>query len=189
MLIEAGLTDPRVTYWEPAKWAQLLRARMTGGGPILLKTNMEAGHGGAAGRFDELEEVALRQAFAVAAVGGDVQRLSPGVLFDETLQFLHRGEAIDAMRGFGVDRAVGIHGVTGAIGVILAEDRRSCGRFRRLLVAGFGQNSGTGSDAGSGTGSDAGSCAATGSAVSGASAPISSGSCSATGASAAISQS
>jgi oligopeptidase B len=73
MLIEAGLTDPRVTYWEPAKWAQILRQRMTGGGPILLKTNMEAGHGGAAGRFDELEEAALRQAFAIAAVGGDVE--------------------------------------------------------------------------------------------------------------------
>jgi oligopeptidase B len=72
MLIEAGLADPRVTYWEPAKWAQVLRERMTGGGPILLKTNMEAGHGGAAGRFDELEEAALRQAFAVAAVGGEV---------------------------------------------------------------------------------------------------------------------
>jgi oligopeptidase B len=72
MLIEAGLTDPRVTYWEPAKWAQVLRERMTGGGPILLKTNMEAGHGGAAGRFDELEEAALRQAFAVAAAGGYV---------------------------------------------------------------------------------------------------------------------
>jgi oligopeptidase B len=67
MLIEAGLTDPRVTYWEPAKWAQQLRARMTGGGPILLKTNMEAGHGGASGRYDELDEIALRQAFAIAA--------------------------------------------------------------------------------------------------------------------------
>lgn len=67
MLIEAGLTDPRVTYWEPAKWAQQLRARMTGGGPILLKTNMEAGHGGASGRYDELDEVALRQAFAIEA--------------------------------------------------------------------------------------------------------------------------
>ena len=69
MLIEGGLADPRVTYWEPAKWAQQLRARMTGGGPVLLKTNMEAGHGGASGRFDELEEVALRQAFAIAAAG------------------------------------------------------------------------------------------------------------------------
>ena len=70
MLIEAGLTDPRVTYWEPAKWAQQLRARMTGGGPILLKTNMEAGHGGASGRYDELDEIALRQAFAIEATGG-----------------------------------------------------------------------------------------------------------------------
>jgi oligopeptidase B len=68
MLIEGGVTDPRVTYWEPAKWAQQLRARMTGGGPILLKTNMEAGHGGASGRYDELEEVARRWAFAIEAV-------------------------------------------------------------------------------------------------------------------------
>jgi oligopeptidase B len=70
MLIEAGLTDPRVTYWEPAKWAQALRARMSGGGPILLKTNMGAGHGGASGRYDELEEAALRQAFALAVAFG-----------------------------------------------------------------------------------------------------------------------
>jgi oligopeptidase B len=68
MLIEAGVTDPRVTYWEPAKWAQKLRATMTGGGPILLKTNMAAGHGGASGRYDELEDVALRWAFAIEAV-------------------------------------------------------------------------------------------------------------------------
>ncbi len=68
MLIEAGLTDPRVTYWEPAKWAQKLRDVMTGGGPILLKTNMDAGHSGAAGRYDELEDIAWRYAFAIEAV-------------------------------------------------------------------------------------------------------------------------
>ena len=55
----AGLTDPRVTYWEPAKWVARLRATMTGGGPVMLRINMEAGHGGAAGRFDRLKEVAL----------------------------------------------------------------------------------------------------------------------------------
>jgi oligopeptidase B len=66
----AGLTDPRVTYWEPAKWAARLRATMTGGGPILLRVNMEAGHGGASGRFDRLEEVALAYAFAIKASQG-----------------------------------------------------------------------------------------------------------------------
>jgi oligopeptidase B len=69
ILALGGLTDPRVTYWEPAKWVARLRATMTGGGPVLLKINMEAGHGGAAGRFDRLEEVALIYAFALAAVG------------------------------------------------------------------------------------------------------------------------
>ncbi len=67
MLIEAGLTDPRVTYWEPAKWAARLRATMTGGGPVLLRTNMEAGHGGASGRFDRLKEIAVEYAFAIWA--------------------------------------------------------------------------------------------------------------------------
>ena len=68
ILALGGLTDPRVTYWEPAKWVARLRATMTGGGPILLRTNMDAGHGGASGRFDHLNDVALQYAFALACV-------------------------------------------------------------------------------------------------------------------------
>ena len=65
----AGLTDPRVTYWEPAKWVAKLRETNTGGAPIFLKTNMDAGHGGASGRFDRLKETALTQAFALWVCG------------------------------------------------------------------------------------------------------------------------
>jgi oligopeptidase B len=70
----AGLTDPRVTYWEPAKWVARLRAAMTGGGPVLLKTNMGAGHGGASGRFDRLNEIAAEYAFALGCVYGNAAR-------------------------------------------------------------------------------------------------------------------
>ncbi len=69
ILVLAGLTDPRVTYWEPAKWAAKLRALKTDQNPLLLRTNMDAGHGGAAGRFDRLDEVALVYAFALETVG------------------------------------------------------------------------------------------------------------------------
>jgi oligopeptidase B len=69
ILAMGGLTDPRVTYWEPAKWVARLRATMTGGGPVLLRTNMGAGHGGAPGRFSRLDEVAIAYAFALWAVG------------------------------------------------------------------------------------------------------------------------
>ncbi len=65
ILALAGLTDPRVTYWEPAKWVAQLRAIGTGDPLILLRTNMEAGHAGASGRFDRLKEVALAYAFAL----------------------------------------------------------------------------------------------------------------------------
>jgi len=69
ILAMGGLTDPRVTYWEPAKWIARLRATMTSGGPVLLRTNMGAGHGGASGRFHRLDEVAIAYAFALWAVG------------------------------------------------------------------------------------------------------------------------
>jgi oligopeptidase B len=60
-----GLTDPRVTYWEPAKWVARLRERNTSNRLVLLQINMEAGHGGASGRFEALKEVALDYAFAL----------------------------------------------------------------------------------------------------------------------------
>ncbi|MGY8639138.1 S9 family peptidase [Bradyrhizobium sp. 14AA] len=69
ILAMGGLTDPRVTYWEPAKWIARLRATMSGGGPVLLRTNMGAGHGGASGRFNRLDEIAIVYAFALWAAG------------------------------------------------------------------------------------------------------------------------
>ncbi|WGM31011.1 S9 family peptidase [Brevundimonas sp. NIBR11] len=68
ILATGGLSDPRVTYWEPEKWVAKLRPATTSGKPVLLKINMEAGHGGASGRFDYLKEVAHDHAFAVWAI-------------------------------------------------------------------------------------------------------------------------
>jgi oligopeptidase B len=77
---ERGVSDPRVTYWEPAKWAAKLRHEAPGGGPYFLRINMEAGHGGASGRWESLRETAIDFAFALAAVGkaGDVRLEGPG---------------------------------------------------------------------------------------------------------------
>ena len=63
MLVTAGLNDPRVTYWEPAKWVARLRELKTDGNELLLKTNMGAGHGGKSGRFESLREMAEEVAF------------------------------------------------------------------------------------------------------------------------------
>ena len=69
MFITGGLSDPRVTYWEPSKWVARLRHDAPDGGPYFLKINMDAGHGGASGRFEGLKETATEYAFALAAVG------------------------------------------------------------------------------------------------------------------------
>jgi oligopeptidase B len=63
MLVTAGLSDPRVTYWEPAKWVARLRAEKTDDRLLLLKTNMAAGHRGASGRYEALEDLALEYTF------------------------------------------------------------------------------------------------------------------------------
>lgn len=69
LLVTAGLNDPRVTYWEPAKWVAKLRATRTGDSELLLKTNMGAGHGGKSGRFTQLYETAEEYAFILWQLG------------------------------------------------------------------------------------------------------------------------
>ena len=69
LFISAGLTDPRVTYWEPAKWTAKLRELKTDDNLLVLKTNMDSGHGGAAGRFDRLKETAAAYAFVISECG------------------------------------------------------------------------------------------------------------------------
>ncbi|MFL6755142.1 MAG: S9 family peptidase [Sphingomicrobium sp.] len=68
LLITGGLTDPRVTYWEPAKWAAKLRATKTDMNPLFLKINMGAGHGGKSGRWEKLHEVAETYGFILTQV-------------------------------------------------------------------------------------------------------------------------
>ncbi|WP_312796012.1 S9 family peptidase [Tianweitania sp.] len=74
ILAVAGLTDPRVTYWEPAKWVARLRDHSTSDNPVLFRINMDAGHAGASGRFSRLEEIAYSYAFALKVTGKDATR-------------------------------------------------------------------------------------------------------------------
>jgi len=69
MLVTAGLNDPRVTYWEPAKWVAKLRELKTDDNELLLKTNMGAGHGGKSGRFESIRETAEEVAFVLWQLG------------------------------------------------------------------------------------------------------------------------
>ena len=69
LMVTAGLNDPRVTYWEPAKWVAKLRVTKTDDNVLLLKTNMGAGHGGKSGRFDSLKETAEEFAFILWQMG------------------------------------------------------------------------------------------------------------------------
>ena len=69
MLVTAGISDPRVTYWEPAKYVARLRANKTDTNHLLLKTNMASGHFGQSGRFDALRDLAEQYAFVFACLG------------------------------------------------------------------------------------------------------------------------
>jgi oligopeptidase B len=69
MFVTGGLNDPRVAYWEPAKWVAKLRAYKTDANLLLLRTNMSTGHFGASGRYDELKEVAQEWAFLIDVLG------------------------------------------------------------------------------------------------------------------------
>jgi oligopeptidase B len=69
MLVETSLNDSQVMYWEPAKYVAKLRTLKTDGNALLLRVNMDAGHGGASGRYDYLKEIAFTYAFILGTLG------------------------------------------------------------------------------------------------------------------------
>jgi oligopeptidase B len=69
MLVTSGLWDSQVQYWEPTKWVAKLRSQKTGDNVLLLRTNMEAGHGGKSGRFERYREIAEEYAFILWQAG------------------------------------------------------------------------------------------------------------------------
>ena len=69
ILVETSLNDSQVMYWEPAKYVAKMRTLKTDSNPLLLRTNMDAGHGGASGRYDYLKEIAYTYSFVLSQVG------------------------------------------------------------------------------------------------------------------------
>ena len=69
ILVETSLNDSQVMYWEPAKYVAKMRTLKTDTNPLLLKTNLDAGHGGASGRYDYLKEIAYTYSFVLSQVG------------------------------------------------------------------------------------------------------------------------
>jgi oligopeptidase B len=78
VLATAGLNDPRVGFWEPAKWVQLLRRHTTSAKPVLLRIEMGAGHGGPSGRYDAWADEAFVQAFVLDQLGAGAVRAAAG---------------------------------------------------------------------------------------------------------------
>ncbi len=76
MLVRTSLNDSQVMYWEPAKYVAKLRTLNTSDAPLLLLTNMGAGHGGASGRYDRLREIAGDYAFVLTQAGIGAQEVS-----------------------------------------------------------------------------------------------------------------
>ena len=74
LLVMTGLHDSQVQYWEPAKWVAKLRTHQTNEALVLLKTNMDAGHGGASGRYQRYRETALQYAFLLDLAKGVAER-------------------------------------------------------------------------------------------------------------------
>jgi oligopeptidase B len=72
LLVTAGLNDPRVSYWEPAKWVARLRTLASNGHPIVLKTQMGSGHSGPSGRYESWREEAFVMAFVIEQLGLDL---------------------------------------------------------------------------------------------------------------------
>jgi oligopeptidase B len=93
MLISTGLNDPRVAYWEPAKFAAKLREMKTDNNLLLLQTNYAAGHAGASGRYDFLKEVAVDYAFLIDRL---CDRAAPGVQYEGVVNPIELQEATSA---------------------------------------------------------------------------------------------